>query len=84
MLTSYPKDIDIYISKLNALGAQDNFGPLTSFLAFPESPPKGIDLSAKQSRNALRLSTLLRLKEDKEAKICIVTTPEACLVMCLH
>ena len=77
VLTSFPKDINNYIEQLNALVAQGDSDSGTSFLAFPESPPKGIDLSAKQARNALRLSTLLRLKEFKDEKICIVTTPEA-------
>ena len=77
VLTSFPKDINNYTEQLNALVAQGDSDSGTSFLAFPESPPKGIDLSAKQARNALRLSTLLRLKESKDAKICIVTTPEA-------
>ena len=71
VLTSFPKDISNYIEQLNALVAQGDSDSGTSFLAFPESPPKGIDLSAKQARNALRLSTLLRLKESKDAKICI-------------
>ena len=77
ILTSYPKDIDIYISKLNALASHNNFNPLTSFYGFPESPPSGIDFSVKQSRNAQRLSTLLQLREDKGGNVCIVTTPEA-------
>ena len=77
VLTSFPKDIKNYIEQLNTLDAHDDFDSGTSFLAFPESPPEGIDLSAKKARNALRLSTLLRLKESKDEKICIVTTPEA-------
>ena len=68
MLTSFPKDINNYIEQLNSLVAHSDFDLQTSFLAFPESPPKGIDLSAKQARNALRLSTLLRLKESKGEK----------------
>ena len=77
VLTSFPKDINNYIEQLNALVAQGDSDSGTSFLAFPESPPKGIDSSAKQARNALRLSTLLHLKESNDEKICIVTTPEA-------
>lgn len=77
ILTSYPKDIDLYIRQLNALSPCSDANSLTSFFAFPESPPSGIDLSVKQSRNAQRLSTLLQLKENKGGKLCIVTTPEA-------
>ena len=77
VLTSFPKDINNYIDQLNALGAQCDSDPQISYLAFPESPPEGIDLSARQARNAQRLSTLLNLKESKDKKTCIVTTPEA-------
>ena len=37
-----------------------------------------------QQRRQLRLSTLLRLKESKDEKMCIVTTPEACLMSLLN
>ena len=77
ILTSYPKDIDSYIVQLNALSTENNCKETTSFFAFPEFPPKGIDFSIKQSRHARRLSTLLQLKEFKGDKLCIVTTPEA-------
>lgn len=77
ILTSFPKDIDSYIEQLNALSKHHNSNECISFLAFPESPPNGIDRSVKQARNARRLSTLLQLKEANDEKICIVTTPEA-------
>jgi hypothetical protein len=47
ILTSYPKDIDTYIRQLNALSPCSDANSLTSFFAFPESPPSGIDLSVK-------------------------------------
>ena len=77
ILTSFPKDIDSYIKKLNTLSSLEVSNKHSTFLGFPESPPNGIDRSVKQARNARRLSTLLQLKELKEDKICIVTTPEA-------
>lgn len=77
LLTSSPKQIERYIEQLNALSAEDNSQEAITLLPFPESPPKDIDLSIKRSRNALRLSTLLQLKEFKGNKLCIVTTPEA-------
>ncbi|MDG1701568.1 MAG: transcription-repair coupling factor [Opitutae bacterium] len=77
MLTSSPKQIEVYIDQLNNLSAIYDSKGTNSFLPFPESPPKDIDLSIKRSRNALRLSTLLQLKEFKGEKLCIVTTPEA-------
>ena len=77
ILTSFPKDIDPYIKQLNTLSSLEDSNKHSTFLGFPESPPNGIDRSVKQARNARRLSTLLQLKELKEDKICIVTTPEA-------